>query len=109
MISFRKHRESKLFKKYFKIWNNLVPLMQQDQENDQLEFVNDININFKWTYLLMQEIEMCIRLCCGDTVKYSNVSTDEFDFIVERRGFTPRMEKRLKQILIKIGIGKELK
>jgi len=55
-----------------------------------------------------QEVKMWISLCCSDEVEYSQVPVDDFDFIVERRGFTPRIKQNLKIILQQIGIGDNL-
>ena len=95
--------------KYNDLWNQRIAQMQSDLEKDKLEFLKDDHIGFKWTHLLNQEIYMWISLCCGDTVEYSQVPLDDFNFIVKRRGFTPRITKTLRDFLIDIGIGKELK
>lgn len=95
--------------KYVALWNELLPQTQLDLDNDKIEFPKDENIGFKWSHLVQQEILMWISLCCGDTVEYDQVSLDDFKFIINRRGFTPRMVATLKDILIGIGIGNELK
>jgi len=34
---------------------------------------------------------------------------DNFEFIINRRGFTPRIINNLRNILVEVGIGNELK
>ena len=96
-----------LVDKYIEEWNKRVSQMNSDLEKDRIDFPNDENINFKWI-LLNQEILMWISLCCGDNVEYNQVPLDDFNFIVNRRGFTPRITSFLRDILKDIGIGDEL-
>lgn len=98
-----------LLNKYIALWNERLPQIMSDYDKDKIEFSNDENIGFKWTHLMEQEMLMWISLCCGDTVEYDQVPLDDFEFIINRRGFRPRMVDTLKNILIEIGIGNELK
>lgn len=97
-----------LVEKYIDLWNRKLTDLQLDFEKDKIEFPNDSAICLKWTHLLNQEIWMWIKLCCSEDVEYSQVSLNDFDFIVKRRGFTPRIVNVLRDVLVNIGIGKEL-
>jgi len=101
--------EQTLFNKYVALWNERIPQLQLELENDKTEFPKDEHIDFKWIHLIQQEIEMYISLCSGDVVEYNQVPLDDFKLIVARRGFTPRMTNVLRDILVDIGIGNELK
>lgn len=101
--------EQTLLNKYVTLWNERIPQLQLELENDKTEFPKDEHIGFKWTHLIQQEIKMYISLCSGDNVEYSQVPLEDFKFIVHRRGFMPRMTNVLKNILVDIGIGNELK
>lgn len=98
-----------LYEIYTEQWNKRIPQMCSDFELDIKDFPDDKNIDFKWVHLLHQEVWMWVDLCCGNIAEYSQVPLDEFNFIVERRGFTPRITKTLSDVLIAIGIGEELK
>jgi len=98
-----------LIDKYCNIWNNSLKELQLACDADMKDFLNDKNIGFKWSHLVQQEIEMWIRQCCGDVVEWTEVPLDDFEFIIKRRGFTPRMTNILKSILVDIGIGDNLK
>lgn len=97
------------FEKYTKSLNERLSSIDSDVEKDKEDFPSDKDIFFKWTTLFGQEISMWILLCCGDVVEYDQVPLEDFNFIVNRRGFTPRIINTLKSILIEIGIGSELK
>jgi len=101
--------EQTLLNKYVILWNERIPKLQLELENDKAEFPKDEHIGFKWGHLIHQEIKMYISLCSGDVVEYNQVPLDDFKFIVDRRGFTPRMTNVLRDILVDIGIGNELK
>jgi len=101
--------EQTLLNKYVELWNKRMPQLQLDFDNDKKEFTNDEHVSFKWTHLIQQEIKMYISLCSGNNVEYNQVPLDDFKFIINRRGFTPRMIDALKNILVDIGIGNELK
>lgn len=101
--------EQIILDKYNDVWNGSLDKLQSDYDKDKEEFVNDNAIGFKWTHLIQQEIWMWISLCCGDVVDYDQVPLEDFKFIVNRRGFTPRITNNLRNILVEIGIGKKLK
>lgn len=101
--------EQTLLNKYVTLWNERIPQLQLELENDKTEFPKDEHIGFKWIHLIQQEIKMYISLCSGDVVDYNQVPLDDFKLIVDRRGFTPRMTNVLRDILVDIGIGNELK
>lgn len=101
--------EGILHNKYVSLWNERVPQIQLDFENDKVEFPKDNNLAFKWNHLIQQEIRMYISLCSGNTVEYSQVPLDDFELLIDRRGFTPRMINCLKTVLVDLGIGNELK
>lgn len=101
--------EQELRNKYVELWNNSLQYLQSDFDKDKEEFKDDENIAFKWTHLMQQEIEMWITQCCGDVTEWEQVPMGDFEFIINRRGFTPRIIKNLKDILGNIGIGNELK
>ena len=107
----------KMFEKYCEFWNKSIPLIQEHAQKDLEEHTGDTNITFKWGHLVAQEIEMWMRLCCFlDSVidckneKYTpgNVSLEDFNYIVTRRGFTTRMRDFLIDILKDVGIGEKL-
>lgn len=57
---------------------------------------------FKWNQLVWQEIDMYIRLM-------EQVDPNEFSELCNRRGFSNDMRSYLKDMLIHVGLGKELK
>ena len=102
-----------MMKKYRDIWNESISLVTEYIKNDSEEYTQDENISFKWQHLVSQEIEMWMRLCCFPdssidlerrTYHHGFVSKDDFQYIVQRRGFTPKMKSFLLDMLIKIGI-----
>jgi hypothetical protein len=103
------NNEQELRNKYSEFWNNSLQHLQSEFDKDKKEFHNDNNIGFKWTHLMQQEIEMWITQCCGDVTEWEQVPMDDFEFIINRRGFTPRIITNLRNILIEVGIGNELK
>jgi len=107
----------KMVEKYCEIWNKNRLFIINCITKDTKQFPNDKNIDFKWGHLVAQEIKMWIDLCCFSDVtidceneKYEHgfVSLEDFNYIADRRGFTPRMRKFLIDILKDIGIGKKL-
>ena len=80
--------------------------VEENIKNSKTSNVSDIR--FKWYHLVQQEIEMWINLCCKDK-KHKQVSIDDFDWIVKRRGFNEHMVKVLINILSEIGLGKKIK
>jgi len=118
LSSMMKLTHKRMFEKYCKFWNKnrlyIINFMNQDTK----QFPNDKNIDFKWGHLVGQETEMWIRLCCfsystidceNEKYIHGNVSLEDFNDIVNRRGFTPRMRIFLIAILKDIGIGDNLK
>lgn len=113
----KKNRHDKLEKEYVEFWNKNVEKYFADIEKDRIDFPKDENIDFKWKYLVDQEIKMWISLCCyawstadedNQTYIVGQVSKEDYDHIVERRGFTPRMIHALNENLKAIGIGLNL-
>lgn len=103
---------------YVEFWNKSVDTIIEHRDSDIKEFPNDENIAFKWQYLVGQEISMWIMLCYGsqsiidiENEKYEvgQVKQEDFDNIIERRGFTPRMISFLLKVLKHVGIGNNLK
>jgi hypothetical protein len=102
------HNKQNLLDKYDDIWNSSLKELQSDFDKDKEEFKNDENIGFKWNHLMRQEILMWIDQCCGNVVAWDQIPIDDFKFIINRRGFTPRIIENLKNILKKIGIGEKI-
>ena len=100
--------KQQLYDRYHDLWNQRLSHMNDEFDKDKLEFVHDVNIGFKWTHLLDQEIWMWIDLCCGEIVEYTQVPLDDFQFVVKRRGFTPRIVDVLRTMLVDLGIGEKL-
>jgi hypothetical protein len=107
-----------MVEKYVEVWNKAIPFIKECISDDSKKYPNDVNVDFKWTELVPQEIEMWMRLCCyPDAVvdcekeKYmpGMVSLGDFNEISNRRGFTPTMRNFLIDILKDIGIGEQLK
>jgi len=109
-----------IHKKYCDFWNSHVDFINNLMAEDKKLFPEDENITFKWVHLVQQEIEMWISLCssssnsnliidCKNEIyKHGYVEIDDFDFICNRRGFTPAMIDFLVDILKEIGIGEKL-
>ncbi len=100
------------------LWNESIPEIMKNRDDDIREFSGDSNIAFKWQHLVDQEIVMWIRLCCfsqstidveNERYEIGQVEQKDFDGIVERRGFTPKMISFLLKTLKYIGIGNNLK
>lgn len=113
----KKISHRKIIEKYCEIWNAQIDFIQKYIEEDMIEFPNDENIYFKWKHLVSQEIEMWIKLCCyseslidceNEKYQHGLVKKEDFDFICERRGFTPKMKTFLADILKQIEIGEDL-
>ena len=90
------------------LWDESLESLQADFDQDKIEFESDKDIDFKWCQLMPQEISMWISLCYSDDTDYDQVTVDDFNFIINRRGFTPRITNNLRNILVKLGIGYEL-
>jgi hypothetical protein len=106
-----------MVEKYCKIWNEAFPFISNCFNDDYKQYPEDLNISFKWNHLVSQEIEMWMRLCCfSDAIidcekcqyKHGVVSLNDFNYIIIRRGFTPKMISFLIDILKDIGIGEQL-
>ena len=76
--------------------------------NENVEYIthcieesSDPNAGFKWTQLVWQEIIMWIRL-------REQVSQEDFDWIISRRGFDQKMVSYLKSTLTHVGLSKLL-
>jgi hypothetical protein len=109
--------------KYVDLWNNSLSTIEYLCNCDMKKYSSiDAHIDFKYSHLLQQEIEMWIRTCCyygtdkigvkidldNETYTHGQVTRDDFEDICKRRGFTPSMKMILKLILVKIGIGENL-
>lgn len=108
----------KIHNLYVEYWNSHLDDIKKILEEDMKEFPKDENISFKLNQLVTQEIEMWIRLGCNSAAiidcencmyKIRQVRSDDFEFIIERRGFTPKQIKLLREILVYIGIGENIK
>jgi hypothetical protein len=106
-----------MFEKYCEVWNKELLFLENCLTDDSKQYPEDNNILFKWGHLIQQEIEMWISLCCFTNIfldcekfqyKHGMVSPDDFNEIIVRRGFTPKMTSFLMAILKEIGIGEEL-
>jgi hypothetical protein len=102
---------------YVSFWNESIPEIMDNRDKDIQEFPNDPNIVFKWQHLVAQEIEMWIRLGCfsksvvsdeNETYEVGQIDSEDFDEIVKRRGFTPRIISFMVKTLRHVGIGNNL-
>lgn len=107
----------KLVNKYAEYYNKNIEKMEADFVADKEEYMNDQNIDFKWTHLFQQEVIMWSKLCSNthaiidcENEKYEvgQVSIDDFNEIIRRRGFTPKLIAHIKLVLKEIGIGDNL-
>lgn len=102
---------AEMVEKYCEIWNLHIPIIMDYISHD---IKNDENAQFKWNYLIEQEIKMWMRICVFQNcvVDYKNekythgiVAVEEFEEICSRRGFNVKMINFLVDILKFIGIG----
>ena len=106
-----------LTEKYCNIWNENLDTLLKMRDEDIMFYTEDNNIHFKWNHLVSQEIEMWIHLCCythkeidfeNRKYKHGIVSNSDFEYIVNRRGFTTNMANFTKKVLRDIGIGEKI-
>lgn len=109
IMSNKMNKKQKLLNKYIEYWNSKITCLQSHFDNDKIEFKNDENLEFKWTQLIQQEIMMYISLCSENNSEDNQVQLEDFNILIKRRGFTPRMINTLKEVLVNIGIGNDLK
>lgn len=113
----RDNQYKKMIESYVSFWNESIPEIMKNRDQDKLDFPQDDNICFKWQHLVDQEIWMWIKLGChsqaiidveNEKYEIGQVDAKDFDEIVKRRGFTPRMISFLIKILKHVGIGDNL-
>jgi hypothetical protein len=118
-LDYKKNQEYKnKAEEYVSFWNKSLEEIALNKNRDIEEFKEDFNIAFKWGHLIGQEMWMWIKLGCfssaiidieNEKYEIGQVDNNDFDFIIKRRGFTPRMVAFLVKTLKYIGIGNNLK